>query len=184
VGSTPTFGTQKSGHLIGLFCFPVQFYNGVMAENIESPQQPAQQQKKRKRGDQLSSMQVMFAAILAVGLLLAINFSSRITAGQPLQEAYKRAQDEIERLQLEQEALIAERDYVQSDAFVELWARDEGKMVRPGEVLVIPVPAINSLPQPEANPAQSVPVQTTPRKPENWQVWWALFFDGAPPDGM
>src|SRR5690606_26307162 len=99
-------------------------YNGAMAENVET------QQKKRKRNDQLSSIQVMFAAILAVGLLLAINFSSRITAGRPLQEAYKRAQEEIEQLQREQESLIAERDYVQSDAFVELWARDEGKMVR------------------------------------------------------
>jgi cell division protein FtsB len=148
-----------------------------MAENVE-----LQQQKKRKRSDQLSSVQVMFAAILAVGLLLAINFSSRITAGQPLQEAYKRALAEIEQLQREQEALIAERDYVQSDAFVEQWARDEGKMVRPGEVLVIPVPAVSSLPQPEANPTRSVPVETTPRKPENWHVWWALFFDTPPPD--
>ncbi len=152
-----------------------------MAENIE-PQQPQPPQKKRKRNEQLSSVQVMFAAILAVGLLLAINFSSRITAGQPLQEAYNRAVDEIERLQQEQQVLLAERDYVQSDVFVELWARDEGKMVRPGEVLVVPVPAVNSLPQPEANPTQSVPVQTTLRRPENWQVWWALFFDAPPPD--
>jgi cell division protein FtsB len=183
VGSTPTFGTQKSGHLIGLFCFPVQFYNGAMAETVEQPQ-PTTQPKKRKRNDQLSSIQVMFAAILAVGLLLAINFSSRITAGQPLQEAYNRAQDEIEQLQHEQEVLIAERDYVQSDAFVELWARDEGKMVRPNEVLVIPVPAVNSLPQPQANPTQSVPIQTSAVKPENWQVWWALFFDAPPPKGQ
>jgi cell division protein FtsB len=148
-----------------------------MAENIEP-----QPQKKRRRSEQLSSIQVMFAAILAVGLLLAINFSSRITAGRPLQEAYNRVLAEIEQLKHEQEMLIAERDYVQSDAFVERWARDEGKMVRPGEVLVIPVPAVSSLPQPEVSPTQSVPVETTPRRPENWQVWWALFFDGPPPD--
>ncbi len=124
----------------------------------------------------------MFAAILAVGLLLAINFSSRITASQPLQDAYNRAVTEIDQLRREQADLIAERDYVQSDAFVEQWARDEGKMVRPGEVLVIPVPLESGLPQPEASSEQSVPVVTTLRKAEPWQVWWALFFDSDAPD--
>ena len=147
-----------------------------MAENVESSS------KKRKRGDQISGTQVMFAAILAVGLLLAINFSSRITAGQPLQEAYNRAEAEIEQLEREQAALIAQRDYARSDAFVEQWARDEGKMIRPGEVLVVPVPAARSLPEQAVDTTVSVPVETTAPKAEPWQVWWALFLDAAPPD--
>jgi hypothetical protein len=122
----------------------------------------------------------MFAAILAIGLLLAINFSSRIAAGQPLQEAYSRAVTEVEALRREQGDLIALRDYVRGDAYVEQWARDEGKMVRPGEVLVVPVPSglvidVSVVEQP------SIPIETTSRDPETWVVWWALFFDTDPP---
>jgi cell division protein FtsB len=143
-------------------------------------QQPPKTQRRR---DQLSSMQMMFAAILAIGLLLAINFSSRIAAGQPLQQLHAQVEDEIEQLEREQAALIAERDFVRSDAYVEQWARDEGKMVRAGEHLVIPVPSANTPRQDEAAVRQLVvPVETTPPGPEPWQVWWALFFDSPVPD--
>ncbi len=138
---------------------------------------------ERKRTGQLSGLQVMFAAILAIGLLLAINFSSRITAGQPLQEAYQRVQVEIEALKREQADLITRRDFVQSDAYVEQWARSEGAMIRSGEVLVYPVPAAGAETTPTPVPlGPSVPVQTTPPQPEVWQVWWALFFDSPPPE--
>lgn len=140
--------------------------------------QPAE--NKRKRPRQVSSVQVTFAAILAIGLLLAINFSSRITAGQPLQEAYNRARSEVEALQREQQDLVALRDYVQSDAYVEQWARDEGKMVRPGERLVIPVPAGLIL-EPTPIPASPLNIETAPPQPETWTVWWSLFFDTDPP---
>jgi hypothetical protein len=122
----------------------------------------------------------MFAAILAIGLLLAINFSSRIAAGQPLQEAYDRVQNEIVALKQEQANLIAERDDALSDAYVERWARDEGRMVKEGEYLVIPVPVGASA---EATPeaALSTAIETTPPPPEPWTIWWALFFDGPPP---
>ena len=126
---------------------------------------------------------ILFALGLAVGLFLVINFSGRITASQPLQEAYRHAQTEIDQLKQEQAALLEERDYVRSDAFVEQWARDDGKMVRPGEVLVIPVPSHTSagLPQnPEAG-TPSTPVETTPPTSAPWTVWWALFFDSPPP---
>ncbi len=135
---------------------------------------------KPKRTGQLSGTQVMFAAILAIGLLLAINFSSRIAAGQPLQDAYNKVVSEVDQLRKEQAALIKQHDYVQSDAYVSQWARSEGKMVRDGEILVIPVPSGIS---PEATP-QAVPdvlVQTTPPEPKGWQLWWSLFFDTTPP---
>jgi cell division protein FtsB len=146
-------------------------------------QQSAQQRPERQRTRQLSGMQVMFAAILAIGLLLAINFSSRITASQPLQEAYDRVQAEIEALRREQAELIRQRDYVRSDAYVEKWARSEGKMVRPDEVLVIPLPE-SAAAAPEAAPAPEqaqVAVETRPPRPEPWVLWWGLFFDGPPP---
>ena len=151
--------------------------------DIPSKSIQLKQRGKRKRTGQLSGVQVMFAAILAIGLLLAINFSSRITASQPLQEAYNRVLLEIEDLKQEQAELIKLRNYVQSDAYVEGWARSDGAMIREGDVLVYPVPAFNPQAEPTPLPSlpPSVPVETTPPKPDSWQVWWALFFDGPPP---
>jgi cell division protein FtsB len=135
---------------------------------------------ERKRTGQLSGVQIMFAAILAIGLLLAINFSSRITASQPLEDAERRVQEEIDALRAEQAELIQERDYVMSDAYIEKWARDEGKMVREGEFLIIPVPAGSNV-QETPVPQLDVPVETTLPEPEPWMLWWSLFFDTAPP---
>lgn len=138
--------------------------------------------KKKRSGSQISGVQVMFAAILSIGLILAINFSTRISAGQPLQAAYNRVQTEISELQAEQADLTALRDYVRSDAYVEQWARDDGKMIRPGEVLVVPVPSGRSI---QATPAPQISledVRTTADEPEPWMLWWQLFFDNAPPE--
>jgi cell division protein FtsB len=143
-------------------------------------QRPARPPASRQRPSQLSGVQIMFAAILAIGLILAINFSTRITASRPLQEYYHSVQAEIEDLQQEHDALLTERDYALSDAYVEQWARQEGKMVRPGEVLVIPLPVA---PQVEATPTPQpfIEMQTSPPTPEPWTLWWALFFDSDPP---
>lgn len=123
----------------------------------------------------------MFAMILGLGLLLAINFSTRITDSQPLQDEYDQIQAEIDALEREQEDLIELRDFVRSDQYVEAWARDQGKMVRPNEVLVIPVPSGQVI-QATATPAFSADIQTAPPTPESWELWWALFFDDAPPE--
>lgn len=147
---------------------------------MTTTQQPRPQRPERKRTGQLSGLQIMFAAILAIGLILGLNFTSLVTAGQPLQQLYNQITDEIVQLQNEQGELIRERDYAQSDAYVENWARDEGKMVKPGEVLVIPVPS-GTIAETTPEPAPEIAVETRPPEPENWQLWWALFFDSPPP---
>jgi cell division protein FtsB len=135
---------------------------------------------ERRRTGQLSGLQIMFAAIVAIGLILGLNFTSLVASGQPLQKLYQQVNSEIDRLQQEQAALIQERDYAQSDAYVAQWARSERKMVLPGEVLVVPVP---SGVQTEATPIPepTIAVETRPPEPEPWQVWWGMFFDSPPP---
>jgi cell division protein FtsB len=134
-----------------------------------------------RRRAQLSGVQITFAMIVAFGLILAINFSGRIAASQPLEEVYNGVQTEIAALEREQATLVAQRDFSQSDAYVEQWSRSEGKMVRDGEVLVIPVPANRGV-QPTPVPVPTIPVQTSAPPPDNWMQWWALFFDAPPPD--
>lgn len=123
----------------------------------------------------------MFAVILTVGLMLTLQFSSRIQADRELQRIHEQVVQEIDFLQREQARLIDDLNYVKSDAYVEAWARDEGKMVREGEVLVLPEAASGSI-QAVATPIPFVDFETKPPEPENWELWWALFFDGEPPD--
>ncbi len=134
----------------------------------------------RKRTSQLSGLQIMFAAILAIGLILGLNFTRLFSAGQPLQQTHNQITAEIAQLEKDQSDLMRERDYVQSDAYVESWARDEGKMLLPGEHLVIPVGSQISA-ESTAEPAPITTVQTTPPEPPDWQLWWGLFFDSQPP---
>lgn len=142
----------------------------------EKPKRP-----DRKRTGQLSGLQIMFAAILAIGLILGLNFTNLVTTSQPLQQLYNQVNEQITHLERGQGDLLRERDYVRSDAYVESWARDEGKMVKPGEVLVIPVPSASIA---EVTPEPSNPgvlLDTGTPQPDNWQLWWQLFFDSLPP---
>jgi hypothetical protein len=116
-----------------------------------------------------------------VGLMLAVNFSSRIVADRSLRDVQQTVVEEIDTLKRDQSELIARLEYVKSDAYVEEWAHSEGKMVREGEILVFPVPSTYATPVPVIV-GSDVPLQTTLPRPENWQVWWAMFFDAPPPN--
>ncbi len=143
-------------------------------------QHPPTQSPRRRRG-RVTSVQITFAAFLAIGLLLTLSFSSRITAGQPLESFRDEVMAEIEALREEQARLIAEREYALSDAFVEAWARSEGKMVREGEILIIPVPVQSQLTNEPIEQVPLVNIVTEPPSPEPWTLWWSLFFDSPPP---
>lgn len=153
----------------------------------EQTQQQNNPQRRKKTRRQLSSTQVMFAVILAIALMLAVQFSSRISDERSLTQIRDTVEEEIEFLRNEQVELIDELNFVQSDAYVEQWARGEGRMVRDNMVLLIPIPASSTTleetsPVEEAETVQTLPqLETTLPDPESWQLWWALFFDMSPP---
>lgn len=153
-----------------------------MAETTSKPSPTTEDNaNKRSRDRGLSSVQVMFAVILTIGLMLALNFSSRIQADRDLQRIHEQVVQEIDFLETQLSDLIQELNYVKSDAYVETWARDEGKMVKEGEVLVLP----QTLDGAEELPSQTIVMaefETKPPEPQNWELWWALFFDTPPPE--
>jgi cell division protein FtsB len=125
----------------------------------------------------------MFAAIFAIGMILGISLSTRIASSQPLREYFGSVETEIAGLEQEYVDLVAERDFALSDAYVEQWARSDGKMVRSGEVLVIPVPLGGQEEVTQAQqPLNFLESETVEPEPEPWERWWSLFFDSAPPD--
>ena len=136
--------------------------------------------ERRFLGKRFSTVQILLAVILTVGLLLALNFSSRIQLDRELQAIHAQVLVEIEDLLDRQRALASELDYVKSDAYVEFWARDEGKMIREGEVLIVPQGVYVDTTE-EAADVNLFDLVTTAPEPENWELWWALFFDSPPP---
>ena len=147
-----------------------------------TPDNLSQQESNDRRilGRRFSSVQILVTVILTLGLLLTLNFSSRIQLDRELQEIHVQVLAEIEDLQIEQQSLAAELEYVKSDAYVEYWARDDGKMIREGEILIVPQGFQSSETVPSAA-VQLVEFVTTEPEPENWELWWALFFDSNPP---
>ncbi|MBI5957496.1 MAG: hypothetical protein HY866_02085 [Chloroflexi bacterium] len=145
-----------------------------------SEEQPARTPPRRDR-QQLSSIQIVFATILSIGLLLVINLSGRIARGQQMEIERRRLQATIDVLEQQKVDLMKERDYAANDISVEHWAHTEGKMVRDGEILVIPIPAGVAEPTPAPTPQVLVAVQPSEPETPQWHLWWNLFFDGAPP---
>jgi cell division protein FtsB len=149
----------------------------------EEKQQSRENPRESRRPRQLSSTQLMFAVILAIALMLAVQFSARIADERNLNAIRDTVDEEIALLRREQSQLIEDLAYVQSDAYVEEWARSEGRMVRDNMVLVIPIPSSVSQETSQTQPIEPnlENVETTLPEPETWQLWWALFFDGPAP---
>ncbi len=132
---------------------------------------------------QLSSMQIVFGSILAISLLLAINFSGRIAAGRRIESERLVLDSEIATLEARATALHTELNFVNSNNYVEEWARKEGMMVKGSEILVVPVPG-QSTPQPTPTPLPAIARAAQPPPIQNWQLWWQLFSDSPPPERL
>jgi len=143
----------------------------------DSSAQPAPPRRPRFR---LTNWQIILILLVVVGGRLVIDFSQRIIEGQQKLAEQRALEAQIEALRSEHDALVAARIYFSSQAYIEAWAHDQGKMVRDSERLVIP------LYQREAQDiAPDLPVGGTAAaadaSPPAWQVWWSLFFDDQPP---
>lgn len=139
-----------------------------------------EERPERPRKQQISGIQIVFASILSIGLLLTINFSARIRRGQQIEEVRSRIEATISVLSTEQANLMEERDYASSDLAVIEWAHRDGKMIREGEVLVIPVQPANAQIATPTIAATPIPF-VTPTEAPIWHLWWKLFSDSAPP---
>ncbi len=129
----------------------------------------------------LSNLQIILIALIVVGGRLVIDFSQRIIEGQKKIAEERALEAEIRVLVAEQKALGEAKARYSSPSYIETWAHNDGKMVREGEVLVIPIY------EQAGNPAESRADQASPGQAEPlpaWAVWWSLFFDISPPAGL
>jgi hypothetical protein len=77
---------------------------------------------------------------------------------------------QVAALETQNAVLVTQMARTTDDSLVIEWAHEEAKMVREGEVLVIPITPLGGTALPQATPSVEVD------QPSNWDVWWALIF--------
>ncbi len=113
------------------------------------------------------------ALVLLLVALLAINFNSRLTTLRQMREEEARLKLAVSAERARQTSLQSLRSYVASDSYVEHWARVEARMIKPGEVAVVPV-------APNVARVTPAPPAPTHAPATILEEWWALFFGESP----
>jgi cell division protein FtsB len=121
--------------------------------------------------------QIVIIVVATMAISMIVDFGRKATANYRVRREETRLEQEIAAERAQHEALLARREYVQMDEYIEQVAREELKWVKSGEIVVVPVPINRKpLPTPEASPTPTQPLQ----REYQWQEWWALFFDRPP----
>jgi cell division protein FtsB len=134
---------------------------------------------KKKRQRTVPFTQIITIVVATMAISMIVDFGRKATANYRVRNEERRLEQEIAAEGAKHQALLAHRAYVQTDEYVEQVAREELKWVKPGEIVVVPVPLESKpLPTPETPPAPTELVQ----REAHWQAWWSLFFDRPPPE--
>jgi cell division protein FtsB len=131
-----------------------------------------------KRPTKLSLIQFLAIIAITLTLSLVVDFGRKATASYRVRQQEAALEQEVATLEARQQELKEWRAIVQSDAFVERWAREEMHLVQAGETAVMPVilRRIQTAAAQESGHVEAV----EEREPPCWQVWWTLFMDGPP----
>lgn len=114
--------------------------------------------------------QVLVVAVVVVLVWVMTNLNSRLSEYYRLGSERDRLGTEVAQLNVTHQVLVTQMAYAQSDQAAEDFARN-AHMIREGENLVVPLtPAANPTPTPAATEAAVRPM-------DNWEIWWALFFE-------
>ncbi len=125
----------------------------------------------------LTLPQILVLLVVVAALFIALDLNRRAQAGQQVGVGEADLQYQVDSASTRQIELQATLDYVNSDAYVESYARGEGGMLQPGEKRVVPL-AIDT--QPEATPLPPpTPDPAIAARP--WQAWWQLITDAPLP---
>ena len=134
----------------------------------------------KKKNSTAKTPLAQFVAIIAlsISIFLTIDLGRRAAANYRVQREADRLSQEVELAQQEQQTLLARREYVAGDLYVEEVARKDLKWARPDETVIVvmatPV-AQSNIPAATAVAKNNEPVASTPA-----QAWWMLFFGDTP----
>ena len=117
---------------------------------------------------------IFLVGFLVLVVIWMIAFGGRIADLNRLSDEYIQAQETIAALTATTRALATGAVRAGSDAAVEEWAYEEGKMIREGDhrVAIVPVEGTQGAP---------TPFPTSVPEPKNlFRIWWDLFFNSKP----
>jgi hypothetical protein len=113
---------------------------------------------------------LVYVVVFFLAIILFMEFNGRLSDLHRKDIHRDESRNEIYELELTKQALQTMVAYATSEVAAEEWAREEGHLIRPGDVPVVPLPQANLTPTPSFLPT-TIPVQVS-----NWEVWYALFF--------
>lgn len=132
---------------------------------------------RRKGLSSLSLAQVIaFIGVILAGYFV-VGFGRVALVGHELRSTKADLQSEVDELAGDVTALEDRKAYVQTDEYIEKAAREEYKLSRPGDQVIVPMYEAENADNADgtAQPAERAKPQT--REPvEPWQAWWDLFF--------
>ena len=128
---------------------------------------------KKRSGVSVTQFVALIVATIMLSLL--VDFGRKVALYRHLQLEEARLDRGIEYEEDRRDYLEWLKGYVQTEEFVDSWARREWKMVKSGEIPVVPLlpdapVALQTRPQEESHPSGG----------SHWQEWWKLFFDSLP----
>lgn len=106
----------------------------------------------RHHSSPVTPAQFLFVILITIVLAVMLDLGHRVSVRAELQREAQRLEQKVATLEAENRALQHQREWVQTDSYVEEWARTEGAMVLRGETPVVPVPATSLTPAPPAGP--------------------------------
>ena len=120
----------------------------------------------------INSRRFFIGLVAGILILLLADFNSRMAELNRLKEEKSHVASQATANMMTQVALEDALAFATSEAAVEKWAYEQGRMVRQGDNLIVPLPV-------GPQPTQVVETEATPvTQVENtWDVWMALFFD-------
>jgi cell division protein FtsB len=110
-------------------------------------------------------------ALIVIGVLLALQVGRQVYANYSITQQSAELRQQITAIQVQNDALRHQLDYLRSDAYIGAEARRLENLGRSGERLLIIPPGAEASAPPAANP------KTAPPKPLLEQ-WFDLFFGG------
>jgi cell division protein FtsB len=128
----------------------------------------------RERRLPLLPMDIVTVLVCTVTVFFVLAFGGKALESYRLQRHNDKLRQEIAELEQETAELQARLTYVQSAEYVEQVAREQYKLVKPGEKLIIPIPRQGPLVA--TTPTPSLPTsETVAQQPASyWSVWWEL----------
>ena len=112
--------------------------------------------------------QFFFVLLFAVVIVFLMDFNVRLMELSRKTEQRDEILKDVYQLELTAQTLRTQIAYATSEVAVEEWAREQGHMVHPGDIPIVPLPAdqLDMTPTPLATPTN---VQVS-----NWEVWQLL----------